>query len=46
MESLAKDHFLDAIDNPDLRWKIFQARTASLDEALETAIEYEAFQKA
>ena len=46
MESLAKDHFLDAIDNPDLRWKIFQARTTSLDEALETAIEYEAFQKA
>ena len=46
MESLAKDQFLDALDNPDLRWKIFQARTASLDEALEIAIECEAFQKA
>ena len=24
MDSLAKDQFMDALDNPDLRWKIFQ----------------------
>ena len=46
MDSLAKDQFMDALDNPDLRWKIFQTRTQSLDEALEIAIECEAFQTA
>ena len=46
MDSLAKDQFMDALDNPDLRWKIFQTRTKSLDEALEIAIECEAFQTA
>ena len=48
MDSLAKDQLMDALqgDNPDLRWKIFQTRTKSLDEALEIAIECEAFQTA
>jgi hypothetical protein len=45
-DSLAKDQFLDAVGDSDLRWKIFQARPRTLDEALEIAVECEAFQKA
>ncbi|XP_072030206.1 uncharacterized protein [Amphiura filiformis] len=42
---LAKDQFLDALD-PDMRWSIFQTRPKTLDEALDVAIECEAFKLA
>ena len=45
-DTLTKDHFMDAIIDPDMRWKIFQSRPESLNEAARTALEYEAFQKA
>ena len=42
-DSLAKDQFLDALNDANLRWQIFQARPKTLDEALEIAVESEAF---
>lgn len=46
LETLTKDHFMDAIVDPDMRWKIFQSRPGTLDEAARTALEFEVFQKA
>ena len=45
-DSLAKDQFMDAINDANLRWQIFQARPKTLDEALEIAVENEAFKTA
>ena len=45
-DSLAKDKFLEAFEDPDLRWKIFQSRAKTLDEALHIALECEAFKMA
>ena len=45
-DSLAKDQFLDAINDTDLRWRIFQSRPKTLDDTLEVAVECEAFHKA
>ena len=44
-DSLAKDQFLDAVDS-NLRWNVFQARPRTLDEALEVAVDCDAFHKA
>ncbi|KAK3749155.1 hypothetical protein QZH41_009831 [Actinostola sp. cb2023] len=43
---LARDYFLDAITETDMRWKIRQARPKSLNEALGVAVELEAFMSA
>ena len=43
---LAKDHFVDVMDDPDLRFGIYQIRPRTLDEALKAALEIEAFQTA
>ena len=45
-DSLAKDQFLDAINDANLRWQIFQMRPKTLDNALESAVEIEAFRAA
>ena len=37
---------MDAINDANLRWQIFQARPKTLDEALEIAVENEAFKTA
>ena len=42
-DSLAKDQFLDALNDANLLWQIFQALPKTLDEALEIAVESEAF---
>ena len=43
-EVLAKDHFVDAIADTDIRWKVLQTRPGTVQEALATATEVEAFQ--
>ena len=45
-DSLARDQFLDALNDANLRWQIFKAHPKTLDEALEIAVESEAFNKA
>ncbi|KAJ8042889.1 hypothetical protein HOLleu_09767 [Holothuria leucospilota] len=43
---LCKDHFLDALDDQDLRLGVYQMRPGSLEEALKAALEMEAFHTA
>ena len=43
---LARDHFIDALYEEDLRLRVRQARPPSLQVALETALELESFQLA
>jgi len=40
-ESIACDHFLDALDNPDLALKIRERQPFSLDSALRIALQLE-----
>ena len=44
-ETLAKDHFIDALAISDIRLRIKQARPKNLNEAVRNAIELEAFLK-
>ena len=44
LELLSKDHFLDALDDADLRPGVYQMRPSTLDDALQAALEIEAFQ--
>lgn len=41
-ESLAKDAFIDALNDRDLQWAVHQGQPDSVDEAVATAIQYEA----
>ena len=43
---LARDHFIDALTDEDLRLRIRQAKPQSLQKALEIALELESFQLA
>ena len=45
-ETLARDHFIDALPDADVRWRIQQTRPKLLQDALTTAVELEAFQLA
>ena len=40
-DELAKDHFLDALLDPEMRWRVCQSRPTSLDDALRIALEVE-----
>ena len=42
-ESIAKGQFIEALADPELRWKVHQTKTATLTEALDTAVEVEEF---
>ena len=42
---LAKDSFVDALNDADMEWSIFQRKPNTVDEALQYAVEYESFQK-
>ena len=44
-ESMAKDSFLDALNDKELELAIFQSRPKTLQDALRTAIEIEAFHR-
>ena len=43
-EVIERDHFVDAILDTEIRWKVLQARPRTVQEALAVAIEVEAFQ--
>ena len=43
-EVLEKDYFVDAIADTDIRWKVFQSRPSTIQEAFAMATEVEAFQ--
>ena len=42
-DTLARDHFTDALPESEVRWRIHQARPRSLRDASTTALEIEAF---
>ncbi len=44
LEVLAKDQFIDALPDEDLRLRVRQNRPATLQQALETALELESYQ--
>ncbi len=41
LETLTKDHFLDALLDPEMCWKIFQSCPLTLNDAMGTALELE-----
>ena len=43
VETLAKDHFIDALQDTDIKWRVYQSRPASLSDAVVVAVELEAF---
>jgi hypothetical protein len=46
VEMLGKDHFIDAIEDQDMRWRMYQAKVRDLDEAIGIAVEVEAYKNA
>lgn len=42
-ESIAKDQFTEALADPELDWKVHQAKAVTLTEALDAAVEVEVF---
>jgi len=42
-ESIAKDQFIEALTDPELRWLVHQVQAVTLTEALDPAVEVEAF---
>ena len=42
-ESITKDQFIEALADPELCWKVHQAKAVTLTEALDAAVEAEAF---
>jgi len=43
-EQLARDCFVDSLNEAELDWAIFQGKTKTIDDAVQIALEYEAFQ--
>ena len=46
LEVLGRDFFIDAIDDPDIRWRIYQTKPENLDGAICTAVEFQAYKTA
>jgi len=42
-ESIAKDQFIEALTDPKLHWKVHQVKAVMITEALDAAVEVEAF---
>ena len=42
-EQLAKDYFIDALNDHDLEWTVLRGKPESVENALKLALEYEAF---
>ena len=42
-ESLAKDSFVDALNDLDLEFAVFQSQAQNLNDALHAAVDFEAF---
>ena len=46
VETIALEHFIDALSDPDTKWRIQQTRPQTLNQAVRIAVEIEAFQAA
>ena len=46
LDVLGKDYIIDSIDDPDIRWNIYQTKPENLDRAICTAVEFEAYKSA
>ena len=46
LDVLGKQYFIDALEDNDLRWMIYQRRAETLDEAVCAALQLEAYRKA
>ena len=46
MDVLGRDYFIDSLDDSDLRWRVYQVKAKSLDDAVCAAVEMEAYKKA
>ena len=46
IETIALEHFIDALSDADTKWRIQQTRPLTLDQAVRIAVELEAFQLA
>ncbi len=44
-EHLALERFIEALNDAELEWFVFQAKPQTVDRALETALEFEAFKQ-
>ena len=44
-EQLSRDCFVDALNDKELEWTVYQGKPKTVDEAVQLALEYEAFQK-
>ncbi|CAC5371520.1 unnamed protein product [Mytilus coruscus] len=42
-KQLARDFFMDSLNNPDLEWAIFQSKPKTIDDSVKIGLEYEAF---
>ena len=43
LDTLGKDHFIDAINDEDIRWRVYQSKPVTLDDAICSAVELEAY---
>ena len=46
LDTLGKDHFIDAINDEDIRWRVYQSKPMTLDDAICSAVELEAYKRA
>ena len=46
MDVLGRDYFIDALDESNLRWRVYQLKAKSLDDAVCAAVEMDAYEKA
>ena len=46
LDVLGKDQFIDALDDSEIRWRVYQIKTRTLDDAVCAAVEMEAYKKA
>ncbi len=44
-DRLARDHFVDAVNDDEMQWAIIHTKPTGIEDALGSAIEYEAFQQ-
>ncbi len=44
-DRLARDHFVDAVNDDEMQCAIIQAKPSGIEDTLGSAIEYEAFQQ-
>ncbi len=45
-ETLSQEHFIDALSDGEIRWRVFQSKPGTLADAVRIAVELEAFQAA